>query len=217
MSIDDNAALTVLLARYVEAMDEGDIEKQLVADANARLAQQSTKITHLRSAFAAFGFELGEKEVWDRMGAQIGKETYIASIQNGRAAIIGKTLTTTTTTSGGSVFTTKITTNLAPPPTASGAVDSTSVTHAAEGIGVTATGIASIAGPSTSSAARLPASGGVEDDTAEDVLRDYGSPEVAETVTPRVRDAVVERLRLAGDKGLKATRASSVLRKRFRY
>ena len=203
MAIDDNSAVSVLLARYVQAIEMRDVEQKIIADANTRLAQYAGKITNFRSAFAAFGFDLSDKEVWAQVREQIGNPAYVQALRDGKAAAGGATFTTATQTTGDTNYITTITTNLVPvEPLTKGSE---------QGAGAGGTVVTGAAGTDkrndvTTQTDLTTANGSEqEDDGADDDVADDVAPEIAETVTPKVRDAVLDRLRLAGSSGMKAT------------
>jgi hypothetical protein len=195
MAINDNSAVSVLLARYFQALEMRDIEQKVIADANARLAQHGAKVLNFRSAFSAFGFDVTEKGVWTRMANQIGGEAYHQALLDAKAAACGNPLTTSIKTTAGTDYVAVITTSLAP--------ELSKITSAESAANTTARDAEKRDDVRT-------AEDGEQAAEDEDAAIDEGAiggvaPEVAETVTPKVRDAVLERLKLSGSSGLKAT------------
>jgi hypothetical protein len=188
--IDDAAAISALISRYVRALRLRDIEQQLIADANQRLSLHVSQLTDLRSAFAVFDFKFDGSNIWSKMRDQIGNEAYWGAVAKGKEAIESTVFTAYTKTGGADdyISTTSHRSVPAPPvdpikpPTALMAPPE--ATEGADEIVATASNV--LSQMETTS-----------DDNGDQTTQQPAGP-------PRVRDAVLERLRLAGDKGLKA-------------
>jgi hypothetical protein len=185
MPINDAAAISVLLARYVRALELRDIDQKLISDANARLAQNIQNIANLKAAFAVFGFDIvNQKDVWDRVREQIGNVPYYSAIDDGKSAI-ASSVTSEIKSISNTIYnaTTSITAAAKPEPDGG------------------QSGAAATSGASSSGADTLV----VEPSDAEDddFIPDEASAEVAETVTPKVRDAVLDRLKSAAQRASK--------------
>ena len=79
----DAAAVMALLIRTVRLDDELRRDKEMVAEANARIAVNTVARSKTVTAFGVFGFDTGEG-LWARVIQSLGEEPY------GRAIAIGK-------------------------------------------------------------------------------------------------------------------------------
>lgn len=203
MAIDDNSAVSVLLARYVQTLEIRDVEQKIIAEANARLAQYAVKIANFRSAFAAFGFDLADKDVWGHVREQIGDAAYGQSLRDGKVAAGGTTFTTAAQTALETNFITTISFSLVPIETSTKASEEN--TDAGGKVVARGADTAQLSGVTAQTDLAMNKGGERKADITDDDVADDVAPEIAETITPKVRDAVLDRLRLAGDSGLKAT------------
>jgi hypothetical protein len=190
--IDDIPALSVLIARTLRELHLRDIEQKLISEANQRLAQNVAQLSNLKSAFAVFGYELTDANVWKQVRAKIGEDAYRKALREGQDAVTAAVTTLTTTTNSGWSYRTTIThqrEQLSRPEPASadqadaGAEPATTDSqpgHAAEPGNVVAS----------------------QETAVFEAAAEEGAGSAAK---PRVRDAVLGRLKLAGERGLKAS------------
>lgn len=80
---DDTAAVVALLIRAVRIRDQIAADRDLIKEANARIAANSAANAKAITALTVFGFELGEGNVWDRVSEALGPEAYNRAVAKG--------------------------------------------------------------------------------------------------------------------------------------
>lgn len=182
--IDDNPAISVLMIRTMRELHLRDIEQNVISQANQRLAQHVAQLTNLKAAFAVFGFDAASKDVWRQIREKIGAEAYREALDAGQDAVASTVTTISTKTGSGWVYT-------------------TTTTHEREQVSQPEKA-SQYGGPSsTKSEAAEEAD---PQAASEEIGVDQADGETADAATaPRVRDAILERLKFAGPRGLRAS------------
>jgi hypothetical protein len=194
MAIDDNSALTVLLARYMQALELRELEQKVVSDANLRIKEHNTRVSNLRSAFAAFGHDTAADDVWKHVRDQIGGAAYSQALEDGRHALNDITYSTLATTGSGHSFEAKLIISHRAGEALPAVQDSAS--ESMEDTGATTT---------SGEASAQEFDGTASQKEERDAGVNASASTTAEGDAPRVKDVVLERLQLSFPNGLRAS------------
>ncbi|MGY3486109.1 hypothetical protein ACVW1C_003992 [Bradyrhizobium sp. USDA 4011] len=215
---DDNTAICVLLSRFLREVELRDLDQKIITDANVRLKQRNDQVANLKAAFSVFGFDLSDENVWKKVAEQIGRPAYMAALEKGRSLIHGLNYATSDTTPNGHRFIATITLAYEPPAAPAAPAPLAQSENVPESATQTvapgtheetdAFGSTSV---STLAESDLAAASSTDTDemfgsSAEDValFGDKGSSRETEEEPPKVKETILERLRLAAPNGLKA-------------
>jgi hypothetical protein len=180
----DKMAVQALLSRYTTIFNKKKADEKLRNEINGRIVEHQVQMQSFKGAFALFGFDFGDKEIFSNIKKMIGEEAYDEAMYE--AAV------------------------------ASG--DEDAMQRSQERIRQRLAGQSSIAKDATEEHRRDAASaneqtrehaGGAPEPSSEEQVGDKADQvgelnESGSNTAPRVRDTVLERLKIAGDAGLKA-------------
>jgi hypothetical protein len=191
MSIDENAIVQGLLERYMRAAERRDVAKELAERANQWVADERKQIGNLQAAFSAFGFDFKEENVWQRVREQIGRAAYSAAISEGKASARSSHWDVEVKTFAETTFLIEVKASKVEP--------ALPVREAAE---ADVSDTTDTVETSETDAPTSQATSAITNTVISQDLADKAS--ASDEGPPKVRDTVLEKLKLAGDKGLKA-------------
>jgi hypothetical protein len=196
MSIDETIALQALLARFMVAAERRDIAQELSEAASKWALEERQQIKNLQAGFLAFDLDLKVEGAWKRLAERIGQAAYNTAIREGKALARSNQWDAEVKTHAETSFVVEVKATIpAPAPPAREAAEAETV-DASDSV-ATSEGAAATSQAETGSANDAITGTVVSQRIADEAGASDGEP-------PSVRETVLERLKLAGDKGLKA-------------